>query len=74
MWTASLPTTVTPDPTQTRTNQEDASLTDNPGSDFTAVWNSVVSELNGETAGETAADGNSPQQTLVAPLTAQQRA
>ena len=53
-------------------------MTDNPGSDFTAVWNSVVSELNGdtagETAGETAADGNSPQQTLVAPLTAQQRA
>jgi len=49
-------------------NQGDLSLTDDPGSDFAAVWSSVVSELNGEasaTAGTTLLDP---------PLTPQQRA
>ena len=48
MWIAALSTTVTSNPAETCTNQGDASLTDNPGSDFTTVWNSVLSELNGE--------------------------
>ena len=33
-------------------NQGDASLTDDPGSGFTTVWNAVVSELNGEAAAD----------------------
>ncbi len=45
-------------------------MTDHPGSDFTTVWNSVLSELNGDPI----TDGTSPNQTLVEPLTAQQRA
>lgn len=52
-------------------NQGDASLTDDPGSGFTSVWNAVVSELNGESA----ADGVTPNRTtLITPLTPQQRA
>jgi chromosomal replication initiator protein len=52
-------------------NQGDASLTDDPGSSFTTVWNAVVSELNGEAA----ADGTAANRTtLVTPLTPQQRA
>ncbi len=70
MWIAALSTTVTSNPAETCTNQGDASLTDNPGSDFTTVWNSVLSELNGEAL----PDSNSPNHTLVEPLTAQQRA
>jgi chromosomal replication initiator protein len=46
-------------------------LTDDPGSGFTTVWNSVVSELNGEST----ADGMAANRTtLVTPLTPQQRA
>jgi chromosomal replication initiator protein len=46
-------------------------LTDDPGSGFTTVWNSVVSELNGEPT----ADGMAVSRTtLVTPLTPQQRA
>jgi chromosomal replication initiator protein len=46
-------------------------LTDDPGSGFTTVWNSVVSELNGESA----SDGMAANRTaLVTPLTPQQRA
>ncbi len=52
-------------------NQGDASLTDDPGSGFTTVWNAVVSELNGE-AGPDGVPAN--RTTLVAPLTPQQRA
>jgi chromosomal replication initiator protein len=53
------------------TDQEDTSLTDDPGSGFTTVWNAVVSELNGEFT----ADGMAANRTtLVAPLTPQQRA
>lgn len=52
-------------------NQGDASLTDDPGSSFTTVWNAVVSELNGEPP----ADGMTANRTtLVTPLTPQQRA
>jgi chromosomal replication initiator protein len=52
-------------------NQGDASLTDDPGSGFTTVWNAVVSELNGEST----ADGMAANRTtLVTPLTPQQRA
>lgn len=52
-------------------NQGDASLTDDPGSGFTSVWNAVVSELNGEST----ADGGTPNRTtLITPLTPQQRA
>lgn len=52
-------------------NQGDASLTDDPGSGFTSVWNAVVSELNGEST----ADGATPNRTtLITPLTPQQRA
>lgn len=52
-------------------NQGDASLTDDPGSSFTTVWNAVVSELNGDAT----ADGASPNRTtLITPLTPQQRA
>lgn len=51
-------------------NQGDASLTDDPGSAFTSVWNAVVSELNGEPA-----DGPAANRTaLITPLTPQQRA
>ena len=52
-------------------NQGDTSLTDDPGSSFTTVWNAVVSELNGES---TADGGATSRATLVAPLTPQQRA
>ena len=52
-------------------NQGDASLTDDPGSSFTTVWNAVVSELNGESTLDGAAANRT---TLVAPLTPQQRA
>src|ERR1700753_3031264 len=46
------------------------SLADDPGSGFTAVWNAVVSELNGESI-----DGiTTNRSTLVTPLTPQQRA
>ncbi len=52
-------------------NQGDASLTDDPGSGFTTVWNAVVSELNGEAT----ADGlAATRTTLITPLTPQQRA
>ena len=51
-------------------NQGDASLTDDPGSAFTTVWNAVVSELNGESADGPAANRT----TLITPLTPQQRA
>ena len=44
-------------------------MSDGPGSDFAAVWNSVVSELNGET--DTLTDTAFPTET---PLTPQQRA
>jgi chromosomal replication initiator protein len=58
------------DPEFART-QGDASLTDDPGSSFTAVWNAVVSELNGEST----PDGPAANRiTLVTPLTPQQRA
>src|SRR5271156_3317302 len=54
-----------------RKDQGDASLTDDPGSSFTTVWNAVVSELNGEST----VDGLAPNRTtLVTPLTPQQRA
>src|ERR1700730_1134958 len=52
-------------------NQGDASLTDDPGSGFTKVWNAVVSELNGEFDPE---GGTGNGITLVPPLTPQQRA
>ncbi|OBK50831.1 chromosomal replication initiator protein DnaA [Mycobacterium sp. 1081908.1] len=46
-------------------------MTDDPGSGFTTVWNSVVSELNGESP----SDGITANRTaLVTPLTPQQRA
>src|SRR5882757_2138303 len=52
-------------------DQGDASLTDDPGSAFSTVWNAVVSELNGESiAGEVATTAT----TLTAPLTPQQKA
>ena len=51
-------------------NQGDASLTDDPGSGFTTVWNAVVSELNGESA----ADDVAASHTTLATLTPQQRA
>ncbi len=52
-------------------DQGETSLTDDPGSAFTTVWNAVVSELNGESTG----DGASGSRTaLAAPLTPQQRA
>ena len=54
-----------------RENQGDASLTDDPGSGFTKVWNAVVSELNGESDPD---GGPSNGATLVTPLTPQQRA
>ncbi|GJN99815.1 chromosomal replication initiator protein DnaA [Mycobacterium marinum] len=52
-------------------DQGDASLTNDPGSGFAAVWNAVVAELNGEpnTDGD-AGTGT----TLTSPLTPQQRA
>jgi chromosomal replication initiator protein len=52
-------------------DQGDASLTDDPGSGFTTVWNAVVSELNGEFDGEA---GGPNRTALIAPLTPQQRA
>lgn len=52
-------------------NQGDASLTDDPGSSFTTVWNAVVSELNGESTPDGVAANRT---TLVTPLTPQQRA
>ncbi|BBY03507.1 chromosomal replication initiator protein DnaA [Mycobacterium seoulense] len=52
-------------------NQGDASLTDDPGSSFTTVWNAVVSELNGESTPDGVAANRT---TLIAPLTPQQRA
>lgn len=52
-------------------DQGDASLTDDPGSGFTTVWNAVVSELNGDSDTD-GAPGN--RTTLVTPLTPQQRA
>jgi chromosomal replication initiator protein len=46
-------------------------LTDDPGSTFATVWSDVVSELNGDAlAGNPVTNG----ETLVAPLTPQQRA
>lgn len=52
-------------------NQGDASLTDDPGSGFTTVWNAVVSELTGEST----PDGIAANRTaLITPLTPQQRA
>lgn len=52
-------------------NQGDASLTDDPGSGFTTVWNAVVSELNGESTPDGVAANRT---TLITPLTPQQRA
>ncbi|BBZ72729.1 chromosomal replication initiator protein DnaA [Mycobacterium paraseoulense] len=52
-------------------NQGDASLTDDPGSSFTTVWNAVVSELNGESTPDGVAGNRT---TLITPLTPQQRA
>ncbi len=52
-------------------NQGDASLTDDPGSSFTTVWNAVVSELNGESVPDGLAANRT---TLITPLTPQQRA
>ena len=52
-------------------NQGDASLTDDPGSGFTTVWNAVVSELNGEATPDGVPANRT---TLIAPLTPQQRA
>src|SRR5262249_50957788 len=54
-----------------RSDQGDTSLTDDPGSGFTTVWNAVVSELNGESPADRMAANRT---TLVAPLTPQQRA
>jgi chromosomal replication initiator protein len=52
-------------------DQGETSLTDDPGSAFTTVWQAVVSELNGESP----ADGTAGTRTaLVTPLTPQQRA
>jgi chromosomal replication initiator protein len=52
-------------------SQGDASLTDDPGSGFTTVWNAVVSELNGESTSD---NGTTNHTTLITPLTPQQRA
>jgi chromosomal replication initiator protein len=52
-------------------DQGDASLTDDPGSGFSTVWNAVVSELNGESIADGVATNAT---TLTAPLTPQQRA
>jgi chromosomal replication initiator protein len=52
-------------------DQGDTSLTDDPGSSFTTVWNAVVSELNGDCAPDGAATNRT---TLITPLTPQQRA
>src|SRR5262249_17504984 len=52
-------------------DQGDASLTDDPGSGFSTVWNAVVSELNGESIADGVATNGT---TLTAPLTPQQRA
>jgi chromosomal replication initiator protein len=46
-------------------------LTDDPGSSFAAVWNAVVSELNGEIATDAPVTNGEP---YVPPLTPQQRA
>ena len=58
------------DPELTRA-RGDASLTDDPGSGFTSVWNAVVSELNGESTPENGAANHT---ALITPLTPQQRA
>jgi chromosomal replication initiator protein len=52
-------------------DQGDTSLTDDPGSTFTTVWNAVVSELNGESTADGVVTNRT---TLVTPLTPQQRA
>jgi chromosomal replication initiator protein len=52
-------------------DQGDASLTDDPGSGFSTVWNAVVSELNGDPIVDGVATNGT---TLTAPLTPQQRA
>ncbi len=52
-------------------NQGDPSLTDDPGLTFATVWNDVVSELNGDTVANRPVTNG---ETLVAPLTPQQRA
>ncbi len=46
-------------------------MTDDPGSSFAAVWNAVVSELNGETATDASVTNGEP---YVPALTPQQRA
>jgi chromosomal replication initiator protein len=68
MWTVAFASTFQP---RTHESQGDTSLTDDPGSGFTSVWNSVVSELNGEFVPDIGAANHS---TLVPPLTPQQRA
>ena len=67
MWTVAL----SPPRPGTHESQGDASLTDDPGSGFTSVWNAVVSELNGESTLDNGATNHS---TLVTPLTPQQKA
>src|ERR1700742_3101380 len=52
-------------------NQGDASLTDDPGSGFTTVWDAVVSELNGESSPD---NGSANHTALITPLTPQQKA
>ena len=52
-------------------NQGDSSLSHDPGSAFTEVWNSVVSELNGESNAHSQTADSATQQP---PLTPQQRA
>jgi chromosomal replication initiator protein len=71
MWTDSLSSSAVAARPGFCENQGDTSLTDDPGSGFTTVWNAVVSELNGEST----ADGMAASwTTLVTPLTPQQRA
>ena len=67
MWTVAL----SPLDPEFCENQGDASLTDDPGSSFTTVWNAVVSELNGESTPDSGATNRT---TLITPLTPQQRA
>jgi chromosomal replication initiator protein len=71
MWTVALSSSVVVVPPGVCENQGDASLTDDPGSGFTTVWNAVVSELNGEATADGAATNRT---TLITPLTPQQRA
>ncbi len=72
MWTVALSASVVvvPRPAMSE-NQGDASLTDDPGSAFTTVWNAVVSELNGESATDSVGANRT---TLLTPLTPQQKA